>query len=318
MQVDRHLYEFPISQSGLVCQAMSSRDVHRSVTLPGFRQLFARYIPPGLSDDRQASPPVAEGNPSRAVGLISTGIVEPPHPLSIVAQPVHPSQVTPAEEILTLPPIHVRDSPVDGSYRRRSRRISVTTQPAESATTKSGDRSPRPYLYVCSYCGRDFKRPSSLRTHTYSHDGTKPFECPVPGCLKAFSVKSNMKRHLSTHQKARRSSIPPPPAPMPVLSMAQQQQQQWHPTFTFTFPPPSFIQGSSRDHYPPQEQQYWHLRSSTDRDMLSRSGPGESSQRGTFGQFPDTPAFPHSFSSATHRGRGLEDSSLKRSPPSDE
>ena len=49
--------------------------------------------------------------------------------------------------------------------------------------------------YVCQTCNKAFSRPSSLKIHSHSHTGEKPFKCPHPGCGKAFSVRSNMKRH---------------------------------------------------------------------------------------------------------------------------
>ena len=49
--------------------------------------------------------------------------------------------------------------------------------------------------YVCQTCNKAFSRPSSLKIHSHSHTGEKPFKCPHAGCGKAFSVRSNMKRH---------------------------------------------------------------------------------------------------------------------------
>ncbi|KAI8381052.1 uncharacterized protein BYT42DRAFT_545006 [Radiomyces spectabilis] len=57
--------------------------------------------------------------------------------------------------------------------------------------------------YTCPYCQKAFSRPSSLRIHTYSHTGEKPFACPEEGCGRRFSVQSNMRRHQRVHSKAR-------------------------------------------------------------------------------------------------------------------
>lgn len=60
--------------------------------------------------------------------------------------------------------------------------------------------------YVCPYCHKKFSRPSSLRIHTYSHTGEKPFVCTEPGCGRHFSVQSNMRRHLRVHRLGSRNS----------------------------------------------------------------------------------------------------------------
>ncbi|RCI13289.1 hypothetical protein L249_0809 [Ophiocordyceps polyrhachis-furcata BCC 54312] len=62
--------------------------------------------------------------------------------------------------------------------------------------------------YICQTCNKAFSRPSSLRIHSHSHTGEKPFKCPHAGCGKAFSVRSNMKRHeRGCHSFDSRSSI---------------------------------------------------------------------------------------------------------------
>lgn len=60
---------------------------------------------------------------------------------------------------------------------------------SQSTYPQSQDR------YICQTCSKAFSRPSSLKIHSHSHTGEKPFKCPHPGCGKAFSVRSNMKRH---------------------------------------------------------------------------------------------------------------------------
>lgn len=52
-----------------------------------------------------------------------------------------------------------------------------------------------PDRYICQTCNKAFSRPSSLKIHSHSHTGEKPYKCPHAGCGKAFSVRSNMKRH---------------------------------------------------------------------------------------------------------------------------
>ncbi|KAK9762310.1 hypothetical protein K7432_012078 [Basidiobolus ranarum] len=80
--------------------------------------------------------------------------------------------------------------------------------------------------YKCSSCEKMFNRPSSLKTHMYSHTGEKPYACQMTGCHKKFSVLSNLRRHLKIHlQNSRlaRSTSPKPstnviPATPPVYT----------------------------------------------------------------------------------------------------
>lgn len=53
----------------------------------------------------------------------------------------------------------------------------------------------------CPVCGKICSRPSTLKTHYLIHTGDTPFKCPWKTCKKSFNVKSNMLRHLKSHQK---------------------------------------------------------------------------------------------------------------------
>ncbi|SMN19081.1 hypothetical protein, no similarity [Maudiozyma saulgeensis] len=52
----------------------------------------------------------------------------------------------------------------------------------------------------CPICGKICSRPSTLKTHFLIHTGDNPFKCSWVGCKKSFNVKSNMLRHLKSHQ----------------------------------------------------------------------------------------------------------------------
>ncbi|KAG0672520.1 hypothetical protein C6P45_001984 [Maudiozyma exigua] len=53
----------------------------------------------------------------------------------------------------------------------------------------------------CPICGKKCSRPSTLKTHYLIHTGDNPFCCTRPGCNKSFNVKSNLQRHIRSHDK---------------------------------------------------------------------------------------------------------------------
>ncbi|KAL2135597.1 hypothetical protein VTI74DRAFT_7873 [Chaetomium olivicolor] len=83
-------------------------------------------------------------------------------------------------------PVSVTLAPAAGNPWQHHHYIAPS---ASASFPQSQDR------YICQTCNKAFSRPSSLRIHSHSHTGEKPFKCPFPGCGKAFSVRSNMKRH---------------------------------------------------------------------------------------------------------------------------
>ncbi|KAG2171741.1 hypothetical protein INT43_008121 [Umbelopsis isabellina] len=78
-----------------------------------------------------------------------------------------------------------------------SERSGSASPPSQFLESPAGSGSGR---FKCPYCQKSFSRPSSLRIHTYSHTGEKPFQCLHPGCDRKFSVQSNMRRHLRVHR----------------------------------------------------------------------------------------------------------------------
>ncbi|SAL96128.1 hypothetical protein [Absidia glauca] len=100
--------------------------------------------------------------------------------------------------------------------------LSTSTSPSSptlSAKTPSDGEDDTPTnRYKCPYCEKGFSRPSSLRIHTYSHTGEKPFQCPEPNCDRFFSVQSNMRRHIRVHKlngkHLKMRKTPPPIKPL--------------------------------------------------------------------------------------------------------
>ncbi|KIM91596.1 hypothetical protein PILCRDRAFT_133920 [Piloderma croceum F 1598] len=68
-----------------------------------------------------------------------------------------------------------------------------------SISSAGGAPNNKNKLYQCLVCSKSFPRRSGLETHMNSHTGARPYKCPLPGCDKAFAVRSNAKRHYKTH-----------------------------------------------------------------------------------------------------------------------
>ncbi|XP_066595918.1 zinc finger protein 236-like isoform X2 [Prorops nasuta] len=58
--------------------------------------------------------------------------------------------------------------------------------------------------YSCSYCHKEFKKPSDLIRHLRVHTQEKPFKCSH--CFRSFALKSTMIAHERTHNGAKKLS----------------------------------------------------------------------------------------------------------------
>ncbi|CAG8531161.1 13657_t:CDS:2 [Ambispora gerdemannii] len=116
------------------------------------------------------------------------------------------SEIANGQNISTLlsPPKSPETSPTTTYFDHYGAHIApVKRMSASKSLIDDQSSSSNANRYQCPYCSKRFSRPSSLRIHTYSHTGEKPFMCTEPGCGRKFSVQSNMRRHLRVHRLGR-------------------------------------------------------------------------------------------------------------------
>lgn len=66
----------------------------------------------------------------------------------------------------------------------------------DSSTSNSVMR-PTQRVNQCGICGRNYARPSTLKTHLRTHTNERPFKCNV--CMKTFSQAANLTAHQRVH-----------------------------------------------------------------------------------------------------------------------
>ncbi len=80
--------------------------------------------------------------------------------------------------------------------------INLTKRPEKLSTHDQVGKKSKDKKIICSYpeCGKKFEKDISRRLHERSiHLNEKPFQCQL--CLKCFSQKSDLKKHIYIHEK---------------------------------------------------------------------------------------------------------------------
>ncbi|XP_014249120.1 zinc finger protein 883-like isoform X2 [Cimex lectularius] len=60
--------------------------------------------------------------------------------------------------------------------------------------------------HMCQTCGESFVNREHLLKHHLRHDKVKPYRCSEPSCKKAFSYRSDLRKHLVIHTAFTRST----------------------------------------------------------------------------------------------------------------
>ncbi|XP_065083428.1 zinc finger protein 543-like [Ochlerotatus camptorhynchus] len=91
-------------------------------------------------------------------------------------------------------------SEVDHSYRQ-PKYATLTRLDSSMSTTKSSPSERPRSKFECVECVKSFSTKTNLNRHLQTHNGNKPFACPL--CQKGFTQSGSLKQHLLIHQNLR-------------------------------------------------------------------------------------------------------------------
>ncbi|KAJ7052157.1 hypothetical protein C8F01DRAFT_630829 [Mycena amicta] len=138
----------------------------------------------------------------------SYGVLPPPQqpPYEFAAASTDWSGWDPAIPAPSAEDVPGPDNEVSESEAASTPSPETTVIPLAASPRQEKRRSSK--MYRCVLCGKEFPRPSGLRTHMNTHNDEQPYPCEFPGCERRFNVLSNARRHYRTHGVGR-----PPPSP---------------------------------------------------------------------------------------------------------
>lgn len=54
-------------------------------------------------------------------------------------------------------------------------------------------------VYCCEQCGLSFRKRDDLDRHRFAHTGVREYRCPEPGCLKEYTNRTHLNRHIRSN-----------------------------------------------------------------------------------------------------------------------
>ncbi|OMJ74023.1 hypothetical protein SteCoe_27140 [Stentor coeruleus] len=71
-------------------------------------------------------------------------------------------------------------------------------------TCHENENEQDPKNFACPKCNRVLATKQSLKEHTYTHSGKKPFRCSEIACGKTFRQSSQLCNHRKVHKEAKK------------------------------------------------------------------------------------------------------------------
>ncbi|KAF5282407.1 hypothetical protein FQR65_LT14301 [Abscondita terminalis] len=115
--------------------------------------------------------------------------------------PNNTNQKTSLESTVVMSSKNDETDGVDGNYVKYVKLVDYSVEGSVRRYLVKKRKTASHQWYICSFCTKEFKKPSDLIRHIRVHTREKPFKCKH--CDQAFSLKSTLSHHLNTHMAKR-------------------------------------------------------------------------------------------------------------------